>query len=45
MAHADDCLCRLLDKFRFFSPIYHLTEQPGRDVVVRFVIECFDYTL
>jgi hypothetical protein len=36
---------RLLDKFKFFTVFYHLSEQRSRDKVMRIVIECFDYTL
>jgi hypothetical protein len=35
----------LIEKYRFFNAIYHLTEQPTREQIVRYAIENFDYTL
>ena len=39
---ADD---RLLEKFKFFTCFYHLSEQRSRDDIMRIIIECFDYTM
>ncbi|CAD6567983.1 MAG: hypothetical protein TREMPRED_004194 [Tremellales sp. Tagirdzhanova-0007] len=35
----------LLDKFKFFTCFYHLSEQRSRDDIIRIIIECFDYTI
>ncbi len=36
---------RLLDKFKFFTCFYRLSEQRSRDGIVRVIVECFDYTI
>ncbi|KAK6906421.1 hypothetical protein I203_100406 [Kwoniella mangroviensis CBS 8507] len=36
---------KLLEKFKFFTCFYHLSEQRSRDDIIRIIIECFDYTL
>ncbi|WWD20882.1 hypothetical protein CI109_105359 [Kwoniella shandongensis] len=36
---------KLLEKFKFFTSFYHLSEQRSRDDIIRIIIECFDYTL
>ncbi|WRT70894.1 uncharacterized protein IL334_007893 [Kwoniella shivajii] len=36
---------KLLEKFKFFTCFYHLSEQRSRDDLIRIIIECFDYTL
>ncbi|WVQ77136.1 hypothetical protein IAR50_006819 [Cryptococcus sp. DSM 104548] len=36
---------RLMEKFKFFTCFYHLSEQRSRDDIIRIIIECFDYTL
>ncbi|KAK8850712.1 hypothetical protein IAR55_004632 [Kwoniella newhampshirensis] len=36
---------KLVEKFKFFTSFYHLSEQRSRDDVIRIIIECFDYTL
>ncbi|WVO18166.1 hypothetical protein L204_105869 [Cryptococcus depauperatus] len=36
---------KLMEKFKFFTCFYHLSEQRSRDDIIRIVIECFDYTL
>ncbi|WWC92493.1 uncharacterized protein L201_007452 [Kwoniella dendrophila CBS 6074] len=35
---------KLLEKFKFFTCFYHLSEQRSRDDIIRIIIECFDYT-
>ncbi|ORX40861.1 Rapamycin-insensitive companion of mTOR, middle domain-domain-containing protein [Kockovaella imperatae] len=35
---------KLLEKFKLFTSFYHLSEQRGRDDLMRIIIECFDYT-
>lgn len=34
-----------MEKFKFFTSFYHLSEQRSRDDIIRIIIECFDYTL
>nr|KIR45878.1 sterility protein Ste20 [Cryptococcus bacillisporus CA1280] len=36
---------KLMEKFKFFTSFYHLSEQRSRDDIIRIIIECFDYTL
>ncbi|WVQ95387.1 hypothetical protein IAU59_002484 [Kwoniella sp. CBS 9459] len=36
---------KLLEKFKFFTCFYHLSEQRSRDFIIRIIIECVDYTL
>ncbi|OWZ28826.1 sterility protein Ste20 [Cryptococcus neoformans c8] len=36
---------KLMEKFKFFTCFYHLSEQRSRDDIIRIIIECFDYTL
>ncbi|WVR08773.1 hypothetical protein IAU60_005831 [Kwoniella sp. DSM 27419] len=36
---------KLLEKFKFFTCFYHLSEQRSRDDIIRIIIECSDYTL
>ncbi|WWC72760.1 uncharacterized protein I206_106724 [Kwoniella pini CBS 10737] len=36
---------KLLEKFKYFTCFYHLSEQRSRDDIIRIIIECFDYTL
>ncbi|ORY28003.1 Rapamycin-insensitive companion of mTOR, middle domain-domain-containing protein [Naematelia encephala] len=36
---------KLLEKFKFFTCFYHLSEQRSRDDITRIIIECFDYTI
>ena len=38
-------MARLLEKFRFFTCFYHLSEQRSRDDITRIIIECFDYSM
>jgi hypothetical protein len=43
----DDCvdqIGRLLERFKFFTCFYHLSEQRSRDNIIRIIVECFDYT-
>ncbi|KAK1923142.1 Rapamycin-insensitive companion of mTOR, middle domain-containing protein [Papiliotrema laurentii] len=36
---------KLLEKFKFFTCFYHLSEQRSREDIMRIIIECFDYTI
>ncbi|KAK4687008.1 rapamycin-insensitive companion of mTOR, partial [Tremellales sp. Uapishka_1] len=36
---------KLLERFKFFTCFYHLSELRSRDDIVRIIIECFDYSI
>ncbi|EIW69328.1 hypothetical protein TREMEDRAFT_30887 [Tremella mesenterica DSM 1558] len=36
---------KLMERFRFFTCFYHLSEQRSRDDIIRIIIECFDYSI
>ncbi|KAL7420859.1 hypothetical protein Q5752_004812 [Cryptotrichosporon argae] len=36
---------RLLEKFKFFTAFYHLSELRSRDDIIKLIIECFDYSI
>jgi len=40
--HTDN---RLLERFKFFTCFYHLSEQRSREDIMRIIVECFDYNM